>query len=89
METVAIALISSIKAAVKLWAGEFNVPLLAQLPLDISIREHADGGSPLLVSQPDSEIAAVYQSAARQLGLQMAVSGQISADNRIPVVQAP
>ena len=46
-------------------AEEFNTPLLAQLPLDIRIREQADGGLPSVVADPDGEIAARYRDAAR------------------------
>ncbi len=35
-------------------AAQYGVQLLGELPLDIRIREDADGGSPTVVSEPDS-----------------------------------
>ena len=46
-------------------AEEFATPLLARLPLDIRIREQADGGAPSVAADPDGEIAARYRDAAR------------------------
>lgn len=67
-------------------AKQHNVELLGQLPLDIVIREHADKGEPLLISEPDSPLSASYRSAARnmtkQLYLQSLKPGQkISIQN--------
>lgn len=45
-------------------AKDYGVPLLASLPLALSIREQTDAGSPTLVSEPDSEISKVYRQAA-------------------------
>lgn len=55
-------------------AERHGLPLLGQLPLDINIREHADAGSPLLVVEPDSPLAANYRDAARALSMQLALS---------------
>ncbi|MFM2238630.1 MAG: Septum site-determining protein MinD, partial [Pseudomonadota bacterium] len=48
-------------------AEELGVDYLGGLPLDLNIRVHADGGRPTVVADPDSPIAATYQSLARQL----------------------
>jgi ATP-binding protein involved in chromosome partitioning len=48
-------------------AAELGVPVLAALPLAMSIREQADGGKPTVVADPDGEIAAAYRDAARHL----------------------
>ena len=53
-------------------ASQYDVPLLGSLPLDIHIREQADGGKPSVVAQPDSAVAAAYRSIAR------AASGRLS-----------
>ena len=37
-----------------------GVPLLGQLPLDISIREAGDAGTPIVMTAPDGAIAKVY-----------------------------
>jgi ATP-binding protein involved in chromosome partitioning len=48
-------------------ANELGVKLLAQVPLDARIREAADAGVPLVVSDPDSEPAQVFADLARTL----------------------
>ena len=50
-------------------AGESDVPLLGQLPLDIDIRRDADGGTPTVVAKPDSPAAHAYRSAARNASI--------------------
>lgn len=55
-------------------AERHGLPLLGQLPLDIGIREHADAGTPLLVSSPDSPLATCYLEAARALSMQLALT---------------
>ena len=46
-------------------AAQYEVPLLGSLPLDIRIREQADGGTPTVAAMPESEIAARYREIAR------------------------
>ncbi|MCK9538567.1 iron-sulfur cluster carrier protein ApbC [Dokdonella sp.] len=46
-------------------AAQYAVPLLGSLPLDIRIREQADGGTPTVAAMPDSDIAARYREIAR------------------------
>jgi ATP-binding protein involved in chromosome partitioning len=46
-------------------SAQYNVPYLGSLPLDIRIREQADGGNPTVVAMPDSEITARYREIAR------------------------
>ena len=48
-------------------AEKLGVPLLAEIPLHLSIRLAADGGAPIVVSDPDSAQAAGFRSVARQL----------------------
>jgi ATP-binding protein involved in chromosome partitioning len=43
-------------------AKQFGVPLLGQLPLDIRIREQADAGQPIVVSDPDGALSERYRS---------------------------
>ncbi|WP_347331257.1 iron-sulfur cluster carrier protein ApbC [Marinimicrobium locisalis] len=49
-------------------AQDYETTLLGSLPLDLSIRETTDGGSPTVVAEPDSAITASYRAIARQLG---------------------
>ncbi|HET8897551.1 MAG TPA: iron-sulfur cluster carrier protein ApbC [Rhodanobacteraceae bacterium] len=46
-------------------AADYEVPLLGSLPLDIRIREQADGGTPTVVAMPDSDLALRYREIAR------------------------
>jgi ATP-binding protein involved in chromosome partitioning len=48
-------------------AGELGVPLLGQVPLDARLRESADAGVPLVVSDPDSEPAQAIFELARAI----------------------
>lgn len=48
-------------------AAQYGVQLLGSLPLDISIREQADSGSPTVVSHPDSPVAQTYRAIARTM----------------------
>lgn len=44
--------------------ADFDIPLLGQLPLDARIREQTDGGSPTVISDPDSAVAEIYRMMA-------------------------
>jgi ATP-binding protein involved in chromosome partitioning len=46
-------------------ATQYGVPYLGSLPLDIRIREQADGGTPTVAAMPDSDLAARYRDIAR------------------------
>lgn len=48
-------------------AAEMGVPVLAELPLAMEIREQADGGMPTVVQDPEGDIANIYRDAARHL----------------------
>ncbi len=48
-------------------AAKLDVPLLADVPLDLQIRLAADGGAPITVSQPDSAQAKAFQDVAATL----------------------
>jgi ATP-binding protein involved in chromosome partitioning len=41
------------------------VPLLGKVPLSEPLREHADGGSPLAVDDPDAPASQAIRQAAR------------------------
>ena len=47
-------------------AAENGVALLGELPLDVRIREQADGGRPTVVADPEGPAAQAYISAARR-----------------------
>ena len=46
-------------------AEQYGVAYLGSLPLDIRIREQADGGNPTVAAMPDSDLAARYREIAR------------------------
>ena len=50
-------------------ARDYHTQLLGSLPLDLSIRAHADGGKPSVVAEPDSAISHCYRDIARKLML--------------------
>ncbi len=52
-------------------AQDLGVPLLGELPLDIAIREQADGGEPTVRAEPDSDIAQLYRAAARHMAARL------------------
>src|SRR5271170_6561445 len=53
-------------------AEQYGVQLLGELPLDIRIREDADGGSPTVVAEPDSARAKAYFTMARRTAARLA-----------------
>lgn len=48
-------------------AEKLDIPLLAEVPLDLQVRLAADGGAPITVSAPDSPQAQVFQKIAADL----------------------
>ncbi|NLB14485.1 MAG: iron-sulfur cluster carrier protein ApbC, partial [Gammaproteobacteria bacterium] len=62
---------------------QYDVPLLGSLPLDIRIREQADGGKPTVAAQPDSSLAAAYRDIARK------ASGRLSLRARNKAIAFP
>jgi ATP-binding protein involved in chromosome partitioning len=57
-------------------AAEYGMDYLGALPLDIQIRLQADSGKPTVVSDPDSEVAAIYKSVARQVAVAIAAKNK-------------
>ena len=53
-------------------AAQYGVRLLGELPLDIRIREDADGGLPTVAAEPDSERARAYLQMARRTAARLA-----------------
>ena len=48
-------------------AEELEVPLLGRVPLTMPLREHADGGEPLVLAQPDDPASVAIEHIARGL----------------------
>lgn len=53
-------------------AAQYGVQLLGELPLDIRIREDADGGAPTVVAEPGSARARCYLQMARRTAARLA-----------------
>lgn len=48
-------------------ARDYGVQMIGSLPLDLSIREHTDAGTPILAGQPDSPVTRAYLELADRL----------------------
>jgi len=57
-------------------AEQYGVPLLGSLPLDLSIREQADGGQPSVVADPEGAIALAYREIARHTAAKLATAAK-------------
>jgi len=64
-------------------AEQYDVPLLGSLPLDIHIREQADGGAPTVAADADGPVAAMYRGIARK------AAGLLSLRARSKSIQFP
>ena len=56
-------------------AAEADVPLLAELPLEMPVREGGDSGRPVVLSAPDSQTAQAFMSLAQTLRRQVLMPG--------------
>lgn len=52
-------------------AQDYNVEILGQLPLDMSIRLSTDEGKPSVVAEPDGKIAGIYKQIARRVAVKI------------------
>ncbi len=59
----------------KLEAEKLGTPFLGEIPLEIEIRETADGGNPIVVSKPDSPHAAAYMAVAEKVRVALGAGG--------------
>jgi ATP-binding protein involved in chromosome partitioning len=57
-------------------ADEYSINMLGSLPLNIRIREDADGGQPSVVTDPEGEIAMAYRKIARRVAAKLAMQGK-------------
>ncbi|HWB60287.1 MAG TPA: Mrp/NBP35 family ATP-binding protein [Chthoniobacteraceae bacterium] len=57
-------------------AEQYDVPLLGSLPLDIRIREQADGGNPTVAAMPDSDLALRYRDIARNTAARLSLQAE-------------
>jgi ATP-binding protein involved in chromosome partitioning len=52
--------------------ADFGVDFLGRLPLQLSIREQADSGTPSVVAEPDGAVATLYKEIARKVAVKVA-----------------
>jgi len=57
-------------------SSEHGVDLLGSLPLDIRIREQADGGNPSVAAMEDSQISSIYRQIARKTAAKLATKAR-------------
>jgi len=48
-------------------AEEYDTQLMAQLPLLMSIRQHADGGEPTVIADPDGDVSNTFREIAKTI----------------------
>jgi ATP-binding protein involved in chromosome partitioning len=53
-------------------AAQYGLPLLGSLPLERTIREQGDAGTPVVIAAPDSAAAAAYRELARNVIAELA-----------------
>ncbi|WP_087688635.1 MULTISPECIES: iron-sulfur cluster carrier protein ApbC [Pandoraea] len=64
---------------------DFDVDLLGKLPLEMSIRVHADAGMPSVVGDPDGRVAELYKAIARKVAVKIA-SKQKDMTSKFPSI---
>ncbi len=69
----------------KRYAAERGIDYLGALPLDIQIRQQADGGKPTVVADPDGQAAGIYKSIARQVAVKVAARAK-DFSNKFPTI---
>jgi len=57
-------------------AGEYDVDLLGQLPLELKIREQTDRGQPSVIAEPDGAVARAYRDTAVRMAAALAMQGR-------------
>jgi ATP-binding protein involved in chromosome partitioning len=66
-------------------AREEGIDLLGQIPLDIRIREQADGGRPTVVAEPESGVTQRYREIARKVLAKLSQAGAETAFPKITI----
>ncbi len=56
-----------------LMAEKYGIELLGALPLDITIRENADKGTPSVITEPEGRVADIYREVARKIAAALAL----------------
>ncbi len=67
-------------------AEQYDVNYLGGLPLDRSIREQVDGGTPTVIAEPDSKVTAIYKDIARRATAKLAQQSK-DYSTRFPTIK--
>jgi ATP-binding protein involved in chromosome partitioning len=71
-------------------ADDLDVPLLGKVPLEESLREHADAGDPLVVAEPNAPASVAIRQAARgiiaQTPVELPLMESVAADTPAPAL---
>jgi ATP-binding protein involved in chromosome partitioning len=60
-------------------AQDYEVPYLGSIPLEPHVRSGGDDGLPVVLAQPDSEVAATFRHIAGELAREVAIASQSKA----------
>ena len=66
-------------------SSDYHVDVLGSLPLNLSIREQADSGTPTVVAEPDGQIAGIYREVARKVAIKVADKAR-DMSNKFPSI---
>ena len=72
---------------VKTASKNLEIPFLGEIPLEQSIREQADQGTPIVLAKPESPAAKIYLEIARNLAAQISIANFTS--KKLEVVEEP
>ncbi len=64
-------------------ADRLEVPLLASVPLTQALREGADSGNPVVVADPDGEVASIFAAMAETIDVDLAPTRRYNAQLKI------
>ncbi|MGQ0603971.1 MAG: Mrp/NBP35 family ATP-binding protein [Anaerolineales bacterium] len=67
-------------------AGAAGVPFLGEIPMDPQVRVGSDGGTPVVVSHPESAVAGAFKSIAEVIATKAAEQGS-AGQNFIPITE--
>ncbi|MCH8505601.1 MAG: iron-sulfur cluster carrier protein ApbC [Ectothiorhodospiraceae bacterium] len=57
-------------------AEQYGVEVLGSMPLDIRIREQADGGKPTVIADPEGKVAMSYKAIARRVAAKLSLQSK-------------
>ncbi|MGI8406906.1 MAG: Mrp/NBP35 family ATP-binding protein [Actinomycetota bacterium] len=70
-------------------ADKLKVPLLGQVPIDPELRRLADVGAPIVLQQPESEVARALDLAAKELVNQLPPIPRATKRINLPLIASP